>query len=230
MKLPCIILVRPQLPENVGGVARVMYNFGFDELRLISPKLNFCEDEKSIACACGGASVLKLARVFSNVGDGVADLDYLYATTARTRSLNKACTDSTKISTFTDATGIMFGPENSGLSNEDLSSVDEIVYINAKNNPINLMQSVAIICYDVLNKLQNSDTNLTKLLYNYSTKEELNFFYDKLEAELEERGFFQEYNKKVKMMQNIKSIFSRAGLTSQEVRTLNGIVNILKRR
>lgn len=238
--IPYIILVRPQLPENVGGTARVMYNFGFSKLRLVAPRVDFPDQEKAIACACGGASILKAAEIFLNLEEAVADLNYLYATTARRRDLEKICLNSREIPKepeLTASTGIIFGPENSGLSNEDLGLIDKITYINTENNPLNLVQAVTIICYEFyefFNNLQAMKKEATILKNSYkpllANKKQLQFFYNLLEKELEEKNFFQTSEKQADMMQNIQAMFSRANLSSQETSTLIGIISVLKRK
>ena len=190
--LPAVILVKPQLAENVGGAARVLHNFGFVDLRFVDPKLDFVLDQKAVVCACAGEGLLKSAKVYSNVTDAVADLHYLYAATARVCHIKRKCTPSTNLSIKIANSGILFGPENSGLSNKDMLLCDEVIHIDAKNNPLDLVHAIAVLAYQCYNKAGASFATER----NSASKKELSFLYDTLGIMLERSGFFYRARKK----------------------------------
>lgn len=222
--LPAVVLVRPQLAENVGGAARVLHNFGFSDLRLVQPRSDFSSDQKAIACACAGDGLLRNAKSYVCLESAVSDMDYLYAATARMRFSTRGCISSRHLSIKTAKTGILFGPENSGLANADLNLCDELVYIDAVSNPLNLVHAIAIIAY----QCHNPTVEPTSLLCEFASKKELAFLYDTLSMALEKSGFFRIAEKKVGVMQNVAAMFSRANLTSQDVKTLSGMLRSLE--
>src|SRR5262249_51708592 len=153
---PAIILVRPQMGENIGAAARIMLNFGFTDLRLVAPRDGW-PNEQAIKMSSGATEKINL-QVFENFEDAISDLNFLYATTARQRDMNKEVVTPAEISP-TAKTGIVFGPERTGLENSEISLCDKLVAIpvNPDFASLNLAQSVAVICYQ-LNNLQIAKT------------------------------------------------------------------------
>jgi len=230
-----IILVRPQLSSNIGSIARVMLNFSCTDLRLVSPKEQW-HDDKAIAIATHASDLLNQAKIYTNLEEATGDLNILFALSARTRFMNKPHLNIKEINEVLNIhsnkkIGLVFGPENSGLSNEDLALTDRIFQIpsNKDFSSLNLAQAVAITLYQLYNEkikyLSDSKHSET------ASKEELYHFFEHLEKSLEKTHFFQESNKKLNMMINIRNIFSRIeNLSSQEVRTLRGIITELSKR
>lgn len=229
-----IILVRPQLSSNIGSIARAMLNFGCTDLRLISPKDNW-HDDKAIALATDAAFLLDQAKIFTNLVDAVAELNILFALTARTRFINKPLENIKNISNCSindtnEKIGLIFGPENSGLSNEDLVLADKLFQIptNKEFSSLNLAQAVAITLFQLFDEDINYKEN--PKASTKATKLELNNFFIHLQSSLEPTHFFQEENKKANMLRNIKNIFSRIdNLTHQEINTLRGIITELSK-
>jgi tRNA/rRNA methyltransferase len=233
INLPIIILVRPQLGENIGAVARIMKNFSFSELRIVKPRDGW-PNARAETVACKGIEIIVKAKIFDTLADATTDIQLLYATSARSRSIIKQIlvpqetASATRTKNNAVKSAIMFGPENSGLSNAELALTDSIIYINA--NPdfqsINLAQSTAIICYEIYQAYSSKvgpRTSPRKL----ATKHELALLYEHLETELKNRGFFRPTERRPAVMQNIRAIFSRNQLTKREVGALRGIIHCL---
>ena len=232
IKYPSIILVRPQLPENIGMVARAMNNFGLNDLIVVSPRENWLNN-KTINAAKKANSIIKNIKVFSSLEDAISNFTYVIATTNRKRYLEKKSTSDfkylkNKINTYKKS-AILFGPENSGLSNEDLNLADIIFSINTsnQNNSLNLSHAVSILCYKIfeLNNLKNN-TNLKSKL-TYINKSQLSKYFEYLFSNLENRGFFTPKEKKASMKNNIYAIFTKSPLTKKELQTLWGITKKL---
>ena len=149
---PAIILVRPQLPENIGAVARVMANFGLKNLRLVNPLVPPL-DAKAIAMAARASAILESAPIYPSLDEALADLLYVYGTSAGTREMIKRNTpirEAMEEIAICDRVGIIFGPERTGLTNEELSKCRAILYIpvDPKFSSLNLAQAVAITAYE----------------------------------------------------------------------------------
>ena len=172
IKYPSIILVRPQLPENIGMVARAMNNFGLNDLIVVSPRENWLNN-KTINAAKKANSIIKNIKVFSSLEDAISNFTYVIATTNRKRYLEKKSTSDFKYLknkiNYYKKSAILFGPENSGLSNEDLNLADIIFSINTsnQNNSLNLSHAVSILCYKTfeLNYFKNNTYLKSKLTY-----------------------------------------------------------------
>lgn len=225
-----IILCRPQLSKNIGSVARVMLNFGFEHLALISPKENWLDDQ-AIAIAAGAEKLLKQAKVYKNLSEALVDVHEVYAFSARSRHLNKENMELKEVPASIEGNknaALLFGPESSGLSNEDLILANKIVQIptNPDFSSLNLAQSVAISLYEIAkSKFNNTepvkDSEIASIY-------EINLFLEQLERELLDSSFLRVVEKRSDMLKNIKNIFMRINnLSSQEVRTLRGIVTAL---
>lgn len=213
-----------------------MLNFSYTDLRLVSPKENWHDDEAK-AIATNAAFLLDGAQVFTRLDQAVADLNILFALTARTRFMNKPLLNIKKINDFiinndsNEKIGLIFGPENSGLSNEDLSLANKLFQIptNPSFSSLNLAQAVAITLFQLSE--ESIDFNSNSKISIGATKQELTNFLIHLQSALEDTNFFQEKNKKNKMLINIENIFSRIeNLTSQEVNTLRGIITELSKK
>ena len=228
---PYIILIEPQLDENIGAVARAMLNFEFCNLRLIKKKWSV--NKKSLRMSAGAEIILKNAKVFQNLKDATKDLHYLCATTNRKRSLNLPVFDLKKVikemkQIKNKRIGIVFGPERSGVNNDDISLCDKIINIplNKKFNSLNLSQSVLLIVYEWFNTKNKKNI---KFINRKALKSELFNFFNILENSLENKSFFRVKQKKKKMLRNIKTIFEKANLTEKEINILLGIIKVLKK-
>lgn len=236
--LPCIILVEPQLSENVGMVARAMKNCGLKELRLVNPRENHLSN-KALSASSNSEEVLQNARVFSSTIDAISDLQYVLATTARHRDQTKRVFNAdlgaeivAKKIYSNIKCGYMFGPERTGLRNEDVCLADAIINIplNPEHCSLNLSQAVLLVSYEFY-KTQHKTTE-NKFVTNHTTiadKEKVLLFCNHIENKLEQFANYKDEQKKEKLIINLRNIFTRSELTEQELNTLYGIINYLSK-
>ncbi len=233
---PCIILDRPQLADNIGAVARVMGNFGLEELRLVAPRDGWPQ-EKAWTMAAGAHWPLDDAKVFDTVEAATADLHTVYATTARNREIAlpvitpRACAEDAMSQIKGGLkTGLLFGAERAGLETHDLIHAHYIVTIpvDPRFQSLNLAQAVNIVAYEW--RLQVMDAPKADFTKNQDPPAEMKHLvglYDHLEGALDEAGFFFPEAKKPSMVRNLRAPFNRANLTEQEIRTFRGVVTAL---
>ena len=226
--LPEIVLVNTQLPENLGATARCMLNFQFERLRVINPKFSL-DNEKIIPVCAGADKVIKKIKVFEKFSDSIKDFNYVIATSNRVRSQKKNEISFKKLKEIISKNykvAIVFGPEKSGLDNEDLSLCDYTIKINSnqKFSSLNLSHAVAIVCYNLFTLLlKKGESNKEKLIENVAKKNELLSFYKILEETLDTSNFFNVKERKKITFQKIKNIFCKYKMSSEEVRTLISI-------
>jgi tRNA/rRNA methyltransferase len=233
---PAVILVRPQLSENIGTTARAMLNCGLTDLRLVAPRQSWLAD-KAIAASAGADSVLRAAQVFDDTAPAIADLQRVYATTGRNRFMVKpvvtprqAALEMREQIASGLRCGVLFGPERTGLENDDVALADTVVTVplNPDYCSLNLAQCVLIVGYEWYQAGDPAEPRaMTKGAAPVATKEQLIGLFEHLERELDECGFFRVAEKRPSMVRNIRNMFERADLTLQEVRTLHGIVHEL---
>ncbi|HEX9168243.1 MAG TPA: RNA methyltransferase [Roseiarcus sp.] len=233
---PAVILVRPQLAVNIGMCARAMANFGLDDLRLVNPREGWPRSDEyrevAYSAAAGATDLLDAARVFPSLEAAVADLNTVYATTARERGQMKAVlTPSVAMGEAAQAArekrGILFGPERTGLSNDEVALADSI--ITFPSSPayasLNLSQAVLICGYEWFKAARGDKpppSTIPRPISPPAQREMLLAFFDYLETRLDENGFFRPLTKKPGMRRNLRNIFHRMELTQQDVRTLWG--------
>jgi tRNA/rRNA methyltransferase len=230
---PTIILVEPQLGENIGTAARAMYNCGLTDLRLVKPRDGW-PNAKAQAAASGADPVLDKARLYARVEDAIADLQRVYATTARDRYMvkrvltpRKAAEEMRSLLGADESCGILFGPERTGLLNEHVALADTVlsVPLNPAFSSLNLAQAVLLIGYEWF--LSADATPAEQLALGHSapaTKDKLIQFFEHLEEELDRSGFMRDPEKRPSMVRNLRNLFQRAGCTEQELRTLHGVI------
>lgn len=230
---PAVVLVDPQLGENIGACARAMMNCAMSDLRLVRPRDGW-PNEKAYATASGADRVLDAARLYGRTEDAIADLQVVYATTARLRDMVKRVVTPVEAAREARAheaegarVGILFGPERTGLINDDLALADAVlrVPLNPEFMSLNLAQAVLLVGYEWFRAADATPPSLlTTGASRRATKAELDGFFDRLVAELDETGFFTTAEKRPGMLRNLRNIFQRADLTEQEIRTLHGVV------
>lgn len=233
---PAIILVEPQLGENIGAAARAMLNCGLTELRLVNPRDGWPND-MALANASGAVEVIEGARLFDSTEGAIADLTRVYATTARPRDMVKvvetprfAAAEIRARIAAGERVGILFGPERTGLVNDDIALADAVICVplNPAFSSLNLGQAVLLVGYEWF---QSADETPPRQLVTNATrpaeKAELLNFFAHLERELDASGFLRNVEKRPSMVRNIRCLFDRAGLTEQEIQTLHGIVKEL---
>ena len=233
---PSIILVRPQLPENIGMTARAMDNCGLNKLILVSPREKW-PNQKAIQASANSKNIINNAIVFKSLNKALLSFNYAIATTNRKRFLQKPIHNNFK-KFFNEIPinrkiALVFGPENSGLSNEDLMLCDSIfnVELSKTNKSLNLSHAVLLFSYK-WKEYYYSPSNLLNSNYlkrKIATKKEFQLFMDYLKNELNEIGFLYPKHKSKSMFNNIQTMFLRSGLTKIEIQTLWGMIKKLRK-
>lgn len=233
MSIPAIILVQPQLGENIGKAARVMLNFGLDELRLVAPRDGWPNPAAGPA-ASGADGVIDRAVVFDDIADAVADLNRVYAATVRGRDMPKPVVTpqeaAAEMRAAIDAgqrVGILFGREKSGLSNEEVVFADTIwtVPVNAAFASLNLAQAVAIAAYEWHRGSGDKPAQWDDS--PPAPKAELEGLIGHLEEELEAHNYFRPAERAPTLRRTLRNILEGGGFTAQQVQTLRGVVKAL---
>lgn len=238
---PIIILVEPQLVENIGMTARAMMNCGLSELRLVDPRdpwpLHEVMEERMMGAASGADEILRNAKIFETVGDAIADLNYVYATTARPHGMTSriftpraAMPDMIERIKEGQKTAVMFGRERTGLINEHVVLANSLITIplNPEFMSLNLAQAVLLIGYEWYQAQDDTPGNqLRPGKSRPATREEYLNFYQRLEAELDAHGFFVAPDMRQGMTHSLQSMLQRAEMTEQEIRTWHGVISAL---
>jgi tRNA/rRNA methyltransferase len=229
---PVIILVEPQLGENIGMVARAMANFGLSELRLVRPRHHWLH-QKTRAAAAGAEYVLDQAHIFSTLPEAMADLHFTLATTARERGQGKevlgpqeAGLDMRMRIQSGEKVGLLFGRERTGLENDDIALADVILTypVNPAYASLNLAQAVLLAGFSYMSAGETPLPFSRKVKWPPATREMVLSFFDYLEQQLDVRGFFRPVHKRAVMSRNLRNMFHRMNLSEQDVRTWRGMV------
>ena len=236
---PAIILVEPQLGENVGSAARAMYNCGLTELRLVNPRDGW-PNPRAHAAASGADVVLDEARLFDSTAAAVADLHHVYATTARRRDMVKpvstprqAAPEMHRAAARGERVGILFGPERTGLHNDDvvLAQAALEVPLNPGFSSLNLAQAVLLMAYEWRQAgLEETEIATPLAGSRPATAQEVENLLSHLEEDLIYGGFLRPMERRPAMVRNLRNVFQRAQMTEQEVRTLHGVIRTLSGR
>ena len=226
------IFVRPQMGENIGSAARALKNFNIKYLRIVNPRCNW-PSQKALATSVGAKDILKSAKIYNSIEKAIGDLDIIFASTSRIRKVNKeiiSILDFKKKVEKKRKIGILFGPEASGLSNDEISYANYLVKIptNKKFSSLNLSHSVIIFCFELFQYFSNKKA-IYKSGYKSSVakKSEVNKFLSFIVDKLDKKGFLQPGHKRKSMIRNINNIFHRLNLSEQEIRILLGIFSTL---
>jgi tRNA/rRNA methyltransferase len=246
--MPAIILVKPQLGENIGFAARAMANFGLTDLRLVAPRDGWPND-KARAAAAGAAALVDQATVYASVAEAIGGLNFVLASTARPREMVKpvlsaesAAAELRRRGAGAERTGVLFGPERSGLDNDTIALADAI--LTAPVNPdfasLSLPQAVLLFGYEwfkanaaapSLGRATGSDGPAAEGLSfpgtRLAVRAELLALFEHLEGELDRAGFLYPAEKRPSMVRAIRNMFHRMSATEQDVRTWRGIVAAL---
>lgn len=243
---PAIVLVAPQLGENIGAVARAMWNCGLRDLRLVEPRDGW-PNESARATASGADPVLEAVRVFPTVEEAIGDCRFVYATSARRRDMAKitdgprrAAREIRERERRGERTGVLFGRERIGLTNDEVALADRLLLapLNPEFTSLNLAQAVLLLVWEWwaagldedAEAPTAEDSRLEVRDSRPATRDELIGFFDHLERELERTGFFRVEEMKPIMIRNLRNVFLRAAPTEQEIRTLHGVVSRLADR
>ena len=235
---PSVILSEPQLGENIGACARAMANFGLSDLRLVKPRDGW-PNPKAEAMAVGAAELVARASVHESVAEAIGPLKLVFAATARDRAMAKpVLTPSEAAKRLREAaargieSGILFGNERAGLTNDEVALADCIVSIPTGPglSSLNLGQAVLILCYEWFKAGDSTPPErIDHGAAQPAPREELIRLFEHFEDELEKSGFLFPPGNRPGMIRNLRSILHRAALTDQEVRTLRGVIVALTR-
>lgn len=235
---PVVILVTPQMGENIGMAARAMLNCGLTRLRLVSPRDGW-PSEPARNASSGAHEVIDGVEVFDTTADAIADLSFVYATSGRERDLvqriltpRKAASEMRERIASGGNVGILFGGERAGLTNEDVSLSDTVIRVplNPDFKSLNIAQAVLLVAYEWFTS--DDETPVEVMEMNNSelaTKEQLLNFMDHLERGIDAGGYIRNEDMRPTMIRNLRAIFQRANLTQQEVRSLHGVIKALQR-
>ena len=233
---PVVILVRPQLADNIGAVARAMANGGLFHLRLVAPRDGWPQPS-AWRNASGADRLLDALTLHETVADAVTDLHHVFATCPRPRHIVKpvlsargAAAELRAICARDLRCGILFGPERAGLDNDDMAQADALVRysLNPDFMSLNLAQAVMVMAYEWWTA--NDETPMRHLMTNetvVANKATTDNFLGHLVRELDECGFLRNEAKRGGMVRNIRHLFQRGEVTDQELQTLHGIVTEL---
>ena len=232
---PVVILVEPQLGENIGSAARAMANFGLGRLRLVKPREAW-PNPQAYKMASGADRVLDEAVIYATLQEAIADCTFVLATTARAHDQAKPVVDAGEAAREAapriasgETVGILFGRERIGLENHEVALADRIVTlpVNPAFASLNLAQAVIIIAYEWF-KLTGPGLPFSQRVGSpQASKQQLLAFFTTMESELEKVEFFRPPDKRDTMQINLRNIFTRMALTQQDIRTLHGVITAI---
>lgn len=233
-KTPYFILVEPQMPENIGGAARAMWNFGLRSMRVVAPRDGW-PSPHAVAMASGAGRLLDDAENFDDTAAAVADLTHVYATTARPRGMTKtvltpedAMRDASARIAAGERVGILFGRERTGLETEDIVRANTIITVpvNPEFASLNLAQCVLLIGYEWRRLAAEAPRPVAPETIPAEAIE-VERMLGQLIAELDSVEFFLPEAKRGSMQENLRNLFHRAPLTGLDIRVLRGVIRAL---
>lgn len=230
---PAIILVRPQMGENIGAAARAMLNFGLERMRLVAPRDGW-PNQRAVAMASGAGRVLDAATVHDDLAGALADCDYVYATTARARELSKpvrtperAMAEARAMQAEGKRVAILFGPERAGLENDDVARANAIITVpvNPEFASLNLGQSVLLTAYEWGRNTIEAPAEVAGLARtDFATQVEIEALANHYEERLDSVGYFFPETKAAGMKLVLRNMWTRLALTRAEVQMLHGML------
>ena len=231
MTAPAIVLVRPQLGQNIGKAARAMLNFGLTQMRLVAPRDGWPNPDAGPS-ASGADAVLEQARVFDTVKDAIADCAQVYASTVRRRDLIMPVIGpeemAARISNSPGRSAILFGPERSGLETDEVALANAIVTvpINPQFGSLNLAQAVILLAYEWSRSTQLAQPP-AKELEPAAPHGELEGLIGQLDQALVAKGYFHPPSRTEATRNTLRTIFTKTGWSSREVKAVRGVVRAL---
>lgn len=235
---PAIILVRPQMGENIGAAARAMLNFGLTDLRIVAPRDGW-PNQAAIDMAAGAFDEMPPPRLTKTLQEASADLQLLFGTTARPREVAKpvytpaaALTETRNLIQHGGRAGFVFGAERTGLLNDEVAICHALlsVPVNPAFPSLNLAQAVSLIAYEWIKVLDDQSISIKSPAAEdvLATVQETESLFARLEEALDETGFFKTPQQKPTMLRNIRAYLLRGRPTAQETRTFQGIITALR--
>jgi tRNA/rRNA methyltransferase len=221
--------------ENIGAAARAMMNCGISRLRLVKPRDGY-PSEKAEAMSAGALEIMPPVEVFDTVAEAVADCHYVLATTARLREMAKpvftprdAALEIRKREATRQKIALLFGAERSGLSNDEVALAHGIINIplNPGFSSLNLGQAVLLVAYEWWAGQKAGHAPVDP--HSPAPHEQFHDLTERLERELDARGFFRAPELKPSVARNLKTMLARADMSEQEIRTFHGVMTVLMR-
>jgi len=231
MPPPVIVLVRPQLGQNIGKAARAMLNFGLTEMRIVAPRDGWPNPDAGPSAA-GADIVLERAQVFDTLAEAIADCPHVYATTVRKRGVTKPVLTpeaaAGEIRGQEGRSAILFGPERSGLETDDVAVARAIITVpvNPDFGSLNLAQAVVLCAYEWSKGEGLAQPPATELLQP-APQAELDGMIDQLDAMLEAAGYFYPPDRVPATRRTLRNLLTKPGWNTLEVRTLRGVLSSL---
>ncbi len=230
---PVMVLVEPQMGENIGSAARAMWNFGLEHMRLVKPRDGW-PNSRATATASGASRVLDKTGVYQSTSEAIGDLEFTFATTARSRDLTKpvmtperAMAHSRALLAEGKKVGILFGPERAGLQNDDIVRANAIVSVpvNPGFASLNLAQCVLLMAYEWRRQGGDVPEEVTELAgTDFATSVEVEKLFEHFVERLDTAGFFFPEHKAEPMKANLRNMLSRMPLTSSDVQIFHGML------
>ena len=236
IQTPVVILCRPQLGENIGTAARAMLNCGVVNLRLVAPRDGW-PNPKALNASSGADSIIAGTKIFDTTLDAVSDCEVVFAATARTREVMKrvitprqAAKEIRVANRKNRRVALLFGPERTGLNNNEIEFADSIIEVplNPSFSSLNLAQAVLIMCYEwYISVDETPSSRFPGGEGSPADKKQLYSFFQYLDNSLEDSGFYPTPEMRPSMVRNIRALFTRVGLTQQDLQTLYGMIKKL---
>jgi tRNA/rRNA methyltransferase len=237
-QVPTVVLVEPQMGENIGAAARAMWNFGLDRMRIVNPRDGW-PNPKAQAMSSGAGRVMDAVNVVQTTAEAVADLNYVFATTARSRDMAKEVMSPERAMAHARAlidkgqkVGIMFGPERAGLENEDIAHANALISVpvNPAFASLNLAQCVLLLAYEWRRQTGDVPPQVMALAgTEFATGLEVQKLGERMEEALDARGFFWPEDKAESMVLTLRNMMTRLDLTQADVRVFHGIMKALEK-
>ena len=230
-----VILVKPQLGENIGACARSIKNFGFSKLYVVNPKINF-PNHKAKATSVGAFDIINKTKVFNKIEDAINSFNIVISLSARRRDINKKHISIQEFQNIIKKKnlkiGLMFGPEASGLSNTDLSLSNYVLQIptSPKFKSLNLSHSLTVVCYEIFKILNEDKIKKNRSNLKISSKSKISSLISHLINLLEKKDFFVPKEKKHSMILNINNLIYRLQPNDKELRILASIISSLSKK
>ncbi|WP_204114308.1 RNA methyltransferase [Shimia biformata] len=235
---PAFVLVRPQMGENIGGAARAMWNFGLDRMRIVAPRDGW-PNQKAIAMASGAGRLLDEAMLVDETAHALADCSYVFATTARSRGLTKPVVTPERAMEIAaekigagEKVAVLFGPERSGLENDDIAKANAIISVpvNPEFASLNLAQCVLLTAYEWRRQTADVVAETVEMgKSDWAEQIEIEKLAEHYEGRLDEAGFFFPPEKAEGMKLNLRNLWSRMPLTRADVQMLHGVMRQMVR-
>ncbi len=235
---PAIVLVRPQMGENIGGAARAMWNFGLDRMRIVDPRDGW-PNQKAVAMSSGAGRLLDEAQLTQTVPEALEDCTYVFATTARARDLTKPVMTpehAMKMAREKIAAGekvaVLFGPERAGLENDDIAHANAIINVpvNPEYASLNLAQCVLLTAYEWMRGAVDVEPERMEMAKSeWASNGDVNALANHYEERMDEAGFFFPEHKADGMKINLRNMWSRMPLTRADVQMLHGMMRQMVR-